>query len=637
MDRIKFLEDTITKAQNAYYNGEDVTMSDAEFDALWDELMELDPKNPILHKVGKDSGSAFEKAEHIMHMNSQKKCTNAEEFREWARNHPGNYLVEYKCDGSSIELQYSNGKFVRAVTRGNGEIGDDVTENIKEIKFPKDLKDKSFNGAVRGEVLLSHETFNTHFKDKANCRNAANGIMKRKNSKEAKYLSIVVYDAARLVNGFKTETSKIQWLHDNGFDVVYTKSYSNENFDKVVEEIIQFRDQIAIDRFKDVWYDIDGLVIKCSEIHDGDDAKDRPDYQIAFKFSLMEQPTVVRAVDWSASGKTRTPVAITDPVYLCGTTVKRANICNVGLIRKMGLKIGSRVMMVKRGEIIPKIERVLESSGIDIAFPTVCEFCGSKLIVTDSQIYCPNKECSNTIIHRIVKWASVNKIYGIGESVARYLLENGIATIKDLYTASESKIISAVKSDKIGKKLKANINNAKNIPVAKFIAGYDLDEIGEITIKNICKALKPNTLEELLNISEGKLASCSGFSEISSENICNQFREYKTELLELANVVGVNMPVEFDNTFGGITDGKGYPWLGNQHVAFTGELVSMKRSAAEEMLERVGGIVDKKVTSKTRFVVANAPSNSSKYKDAIAKGINIINEEEFFHLLRGTF
>ena len=630
---IQDLVSKIKEAQDAYYNGEDVTMSDAEFDALWNELTEKDPTNPILHKVGQDSGSAFEKVQHIMPMTSQQKSTNAEEFRDWARKHPRDeYIVQNKCDGSSIELQYIDGVLTKAITRGNGVIGDDVTENIKQItNCPHILKDTSFRGAVRGEVVLFHDTFEKHFKDKANCRNAANGIMKRKNSKEAGYLSIIAYDTFRSIGKqFETEYEKFQWICDNGFTAVETYYMSD------IEDIIKFRDELSTSRFKDVVYDIDGLVIKCPEVDFEDQKRDRPEKQIAFKFILSEQVTTVRSVEWSVNGKTRTPVANCDPVFLCGTNVKRANICNIGLIRKIGLKIGSKVVMVKRGEIIPKIERVVLTppDAIDIQFPEVCECCGTKLVSTDTQLYCPNKNCPNTLIHRLIKWGSINDIYGLGPSVAEDLYNNGIKTVKDLYKASVSDISKAIKSDKKAEKLKASIDKARNVPLNKFIAGYDLDEIGVVTINNIYKALPKPTLKSFLDITNSELESCSGFSEISAENICSQFKEFKSDLIDLSIIVGVKMPNTKSEK---ITYDGGVSHLFDVHVAFTGELTSMKRSKAEEMLRDVGGFVDSKVTKKTKFVVSNGPSTSSKYTDAVANGVEIINEEDFFKLLRGSW
>ena len=633
-NRIKELTTLIKKYQDSYYNGES-EISDQEFDALWNELTSIDPENPILHTIGMDSGSVFKKCEHLIHMFSQNKAEDHFAFRKWAKDHheKEGYVVQNKCDGRSIELQYENGKFVKAITRGNGYIGDDVTCNIvKANGYPKELNDIKFSGSVRGEVLIFHEIFNKYLKDSKNCRNAANGIMKRKNSENANMLNIVVYDVYDKNKTFKTEMEKIEWMRNNDFDVVDTKII------KDIEDIIKYRDEISIDRFSMIPYDIDGIVIKCNDVDVLDSERDRPLRQIAFKFSLDEQPTIVKDVEWSVCGKTRTPVAICDPVYLCGTTVQRANLVNIGLINSMNLKIGSKVMMVKRGEIIPKIERVIftPDNFKEIEFPKECEYCGSKLVSSETQLYCPNKKCSNTLIHRLLRWCSVNKIYGIGEKIAELLYKSGIKTIKDLYNCSETELCNCLGSEKIGTKIYPIIQKTKNeMNVGRFIAGYDIDGVGEKTVKNICDVLKPSTLEELLNLKEEDLKNHSGFSDISSKNIYNQFNENKDDLIELSKII--NVKVEYKSKTNASTS-NGIPWLSDKNIAITGNLNTMNREKARELIESVDGKLVSSVNKNTDFLVTNDPDgNSSKLVSARKLGVRIINESEFVNLLSGTF
>ena len=224
--RISELEKLITKYQASYYNGEG-EISDAEFDALWDELKSLDPGNAILQKVGADSGN-FEKIHHVMPMGSQEKAANPEQFLAWAEKHKyDEYLVEYKLDGASLELQYENGWLVRAVTRGDGSIGDDITANAKKMGgvnagIYKDGELVPFTGGIRGEVIMTHEVHKKYFSDKANCRNAANGLMKRKDGTGSEYLKLIVYDALSTdgKSYFTNEKEKISWLMGCGFNVV---------------------------------------------------------------------------------------------------------------------------------------------------------------------------------------------------------------------------------------------------------------------------------------------------------------------------------------------------------------------------------------------------------------------------------
>lgn len=620
-ENIRNLEKIIKEASDAYYNSEQI-MSDAEFDDYINKLKKLDPDNELVIGLGTDSGSSFAKADHLMYMGSQQKATTIEEFDSWCRKYPRKeYIVEYKCDGSSIELQYKDGMFTKAVTRGNGSVGDDVTENILKARgLITELPDKKFTGSVRGEVLIFHKVFEAYCKDKANCRNAANGIMKRKNSENADLLNIVVYDVFCSTddNYFKTEYDKIGWLQKNGFKVVDVFYMNNVN------SISEFRDSLSTDRFEDIEYDIDGLVIKCPEIDKEDAKRVRPNKQIAFKFILNEQPTVVREVEWYANGRTRTPVAVCDPVYLCGTTVKKANLCNINLITTMGLKIGSKVMMVKRGEIIPKIERVISTppNAKDIVIPTKCEFCYTPLVVTSTAVYCPSPECPKTRVRRLVKWASVNKIYGLGEALCEALFEEGvIQDVKDFYT-HKVEDLSKVMSPKIAAKIIENIKKTNSITLPKFIAGYDLFGLGETIVEKLEDHFKPQSLEEFLNLKAFDIANVEGFGETIGQQIENELKIARAELLELNKFVNIKLRKTIK------VKGK----LDGLSFCFTGPMNIMTRDKAIELVKDKGGRVTSSVTKDTNYLVSNEVSNSSKYLAAKRLGVKIINEAEFVEM-----
>ncbi|MBQ1709927.1 MAG: DNA ligase (NAD(+)) LigA, partial [Treponema sp.] len=427
MTRIEELEKLISKYQKSYYDGEG-EISDAEFDKLWDELKSLDPNNPILHKVGADSGN-FAKVQHVMPMGSQEKAANPEEFLAWANKHQyDQYLVEYKLDGASLELQYENGYLVRAVTRGDGSIGDDITANARKMggvnaAIYKDGQLVPFTGGVRGEVIMTHQVHKDYFSDKANCRNAANGLMKRKDGQGSEFLKLITYDALSTDGKtyFTNEEEKIRWLMDCGFNVVKLVIC------KSPDRVIAYRAKVMEER-KNIEYDIDGLVIKERKINLEDARRARPDHQIAFKFSLEEAVSTLRQVEWSINGGTYTPVAIFDEVELNGTRVQRASLANPDKMRQLGVRIGSHVVVVKRGEIIPKIESVVEEKDIvtsEIPFPCVCEVCGTKLIDEGSRLYCPNKECSKRVLHQLLKFQDVVDIRDLGTTLITDLFKDG--------------------------------------------------------------------------------------------------------------------------------------------------------------------------------------------------------------------
>jgi DNA ligase (NAD+) len=351
--RLAELERLIVKYQKSYYDGE-AEISDGEFDLLWDELKSLAPDSPVLKRVGEGEAGGhtvdgFPKAKHIMPMGSQDKAANPEEFRAWAeKNGLERFLVQYKLDGASLELQYQKGKLVRAITRGDGVIGDEITANARRMAGILEKLDIPFSGGIRGEVIMTREIWRKKYTAKANCRNAANGIMRRKDGSGCEDLTLITYDAMAndKDNFFSDEAHKIEWLEMRGFKATVTKMCNG------AEDVIAYRDKVAKTRDK-LPFDIDGLVVKDPVTDMADLRRARPEKQIAFKFELETAFSILRRVEWSESGATYTPIGVVDPVHIAGTTVQRANLNNPAMIRSLGLKIGSAVSVVKRGEIIP--------------------------------------------------------------------------------------------------------------------------------------------------------------------------------------------------------------------------------------------------------------------------------------------
>lgn len=623
--RIKELKSLIEKYQKSYYDGEG-EISDAEFDKLWDELKILDPENSVLKKVGQDSGN-FEKVHHIMPMGSQEKAANPEQFLSWAQNHVySEYLVEYKLDGASLELQYENGSLKRCVTRGDGSIGDDITANA--VKMKGVVKNVSgFTGGVRGEVIMTHEVHKTLYADKANCRNAANGLMKRKDGSGSENLTLIVYDALSTdgKSPFNDEEEKIAWLTNNGFTTVPLVICTN------AQEVIDYRAKVMELR-KDLSYDIDGLVIKERAINLSDASRARPDRQIAFKFSLEEAVSVVRYVEWSESGATYTPVAIFDSVDLAGTVVKRASLSNPDTLRALGVKIGSHVVVVKRGEIIPKIERVVQEDSLlelkDIEFPKKCETCGSVLQDAGSRLFCPNKDCRKRILHQIFKWVSVTDIRDLGETLIQSLFNGGkLNSITDIYSLTEESLTPyflneesmAVDKKSLGaKKVFASIQSHRNLSLESFIAGFDIEGIGQAMVEKLVSA-GFDTVEKLLASNAEDFVNVYGFADITAQNLVQGLQENKDEINSLLESV---ITIE---SKGGALAGKSF--------CFTGELLTIKRADAEAMVKKAGGSVKSSVNKDLSYLVTNdTTSGSSKNKKAATLNIPIINEKEFLAL-----
>ncbi len=635
--RISELEQLITKYQASYYNGE-AEISDAEFDKLWDELKALDPDNAILKRVGADSGN-FEKIRHVMPMGSQEKAANPEQFLAWASKHVyKEYLVEYKLDGASLELQYENGYLVRAVTRGDGTIGDDITANARKMNgvnaaIYKDGQLVPFTGGVRGEVIMTHEVHKRHFADKANCRNAANGLMKRKDGQGSEYLTLITYDALSTDGKtyFTNEQEKIRWLMDTGFNVVRLVICRD------AERVIAYRAKVMEERAA-LEYDIDGLVVKESAINYEDASRARPDRQIAFKFSLEEAVTVLRQVEWSLNGATYTPVAIFDEVALNGTKVQRASLANPDTMRKLGVKIGSHVVVVKRGEIIPKIEGVVEEKGesaesvSEIEFPVVCETCGTKLVDEGSRLYCPNKECAKRVLHQLLKFVQTVDIRDLGETLITQLFKDGrLKGISDIYSLQAQELVpyflneesmEAEKRSLGAEKVYKSIQAHKTMSLPVFLAGFDIEGFGETLAEKLVGA-GYNTLEKLLNATEDQIADVYGFAEIMAHTIVQGLSENAEEMRALVDG-GI---ITLQTAQGGKLEGKSF--------CFTGELVTMKRQDAEQLVKKNGGTCKSSVTKDLSYLVTNdTTSGSSKNVKAASLGIPVITEEQFLELVK---
>ncbi len=354
MNKIE-LEKKIKEAQDAYYNNKPI-MSDVEFDQLWDKLKTEYPESELLSEVGTDHNDGFVKVKHKIIMGSQNKANTPEEMDDWfgkCREHGSDFVVTTeKLDGCSIELEYNDGVIENGITRGDGIEGDLITLNVLKMRdYPKKLKEE-FTGVIRGEVLLHRSLKAIAAPDKKNCRNAASGLMKRLDGIGCEYLTIKAYDVRE--NGkhkFRNQSDLLDWLKDQGFQIPKYKIY----------DLKSMNGKKAVELMSEVWkeerdYDIDGIVWKTQDIDYEDiETNYRPKFNIALKPKYTIAETKIIDIEWSLKNGTLTPVAITEPVELCGTTVQRANLVNVSMMEDMGIEIGHTVLITKCGEIIPGI------------------------------------------------------------------------------------------------------------------------------------------------------------------------------------------------------------------------------------------------------------------------------------------
>jgi len=622
-EKIKYLVKEIERHRYLYYN-EQPEISDAKYDSLEDELRDIDAKNPILFKLGVDDSELFTKRDHIIPMTSQDKVTNPQDFIAWARKRNcKSFIVQFKLDGISIELQYENGVFKHAVTRGDGKIGDDVSINVIKMKGFIPTLNNRFTGAVRAEVMLYHDIFDKKHGDKQNCRNAAAGIVRRKDGVGCGDLNLIFYDAISITDDvvFSSEVKKLKWLKDQNFPTIKTKTVQTP------QEVIRVRENVIDNIRSTLNYDIDGLVIKGNEIDIEDMKRAKPMKQVAFKFQAEEIETKLLDVEWSISGQNYTPVAIVEKVNLAGSNVSRASLANPNLIEELGIKIGSEVVVSKRGDIIPKIERVIKTSSDarEIPIPKICEECDTALVNEGTRLYCPNEACAKRVYYRLVRWIKKLNVKHFSEKLMlKPLFKSGkVRKIVDLYNLkiSDLTLFEGVKETS-AKKALDNLFTVKEVSLAKFIGGFAIENIGEDLAQRIVDA-GFNTLDKIINTSVHQLSQVEGFARKTAQQLLEGVAKLYPNMKALLDMNNIKIEER--------TQSKKFNGLS---FCFTGTLNKIKRSAAEQLVKDLGGQPKSSVVSNLSYLVTNSTDPTAKYiKAQKLANTKIISEEDFIRMV----
>lgn len=623
------LEKKIKEHQRNYYLG-NPTISDAEFDKLWKELQDKYPDSKLLRAVGsdlvKDKGR---KEKHYMIMGSQDKFNTPEELHKWLITEEIQFpvSVQVKCDGISIELQYHNGNLLCALTRGDGYEGENVTEAIAQVNgVPRygvgNYDGTHFTGSVRGELLIERRLFERKYGGAfKNPRNFVAGAVKNEKFKGYDDLMLISYDVYSSQNNYwvsAREERKLMFLRDNNFITV-------DHWEALREKDIL-----------DIWkehnpksfpYDADGLVIKQNQVDFNDYKELRPKKQHAFKWPDEGQITEVIGVEWSRSGTTLTPVALLEPVMIEGSEVSRASLANPSLIKSLNLRIGDKVLVTKRGMIIPKIEEVVEHSedGKEIETPTVCPRCGQKVTVTEKSVFCSNPWCPGNKEHQIAKWLDVLDVKGFGDVMRKDLSFWDIDSIPSLYEPKlTSRMIQEYGSINCKKAFEDLWNKSKEITLAQLIAGFDIEGIGIELIGEVIKA-GYNTIEKIDSLGIRELSEINNWSEKRAGVFRTGWLENVREMRYLVNKGFVTLREETVEE----STGK----LSGLHICVTGKLEHFSRKEVENFLKAHGAIADSGVTKTTDILVTNdSSSGSSKLKNAEKYGTRIISEEELIRL-----
>ena len=657
LERIKELRKTLSYHAKRYYVYDDPEISDFEYDRLYAELVRLEEENPEYfdptsptNRVGGKPLDKFEKVTHTVQMNSLSDVFEYEEIKDFVdrmANIVENpiFSVEPKIDGLSVALTYENGILTNGATRGDGTVGEDVTQNVKTINSIPLSIDKPLSFCLRGEVYMPRKVFyalNEEREQKgqpllANPRNAAAGSLRQLDPKICadRKLDIFIFNlqSGDIFGDGRTpfsHTNTLDTIKELGFTVLKDRAYVSS-----YEEIIAHIEYLGNMR-DDLPYDIDGVVIKIDNLSDRvkiGEGTNTPKWAVAYKFPPEEKQT--KLVDITiAVGRTGvlTPTAILEPVRLAGTSVSRATLHNLDFIRERDIKLGDTVTVRKAGDIIPEVlcahSDKRDGTEVEFYMPTHCPSCGEPVVRDDNDgaaIRCTNSSCPAQLSRSIEHFASKGamNIDGLGPQIVNALLDNGlIKDCADLYTLDVENI---AKIERMGKKSAQNlinsINKSKGAGLERLVYALGIRNIGEIAAEALASRYK--TLDALMLAKKEELCEIQDFGEITADCVIDFFsHEHNIELCKKLIDLGLNTNstfVQLDNRFEGLT------------FVLTGTLPTMSRDIASNMIKDRGGKVSGSVSGKTSYVLAGDDAGSKLVK-AKNLGITIIDEEEFLKM-----
>ena len=636
-----------------YFDDKQV-VSDYEYDMLMKELKGIEKEFPELirkdsptQKVGASIKKGFEKVIHEVPLQSLQDVFSFEEVREFdermrkiaeENNTELKYVVETKIDGLSAALEYKNGEFVRGATRGNGTVGEDVTENLKTIKsIPKKLKEP-IDIIVRGEVFIGKEEFEKLNSDRlmdekeqfANARNAAAGSLRQLDSKitAKRPLDIYIFNVQKSDSiEFKSHYESLIYLEKLGFNVNPVKILCNN-----IDEAIKAIEKIGQDREK-ISFGIDGAVVKVDDLalreKIGTTYK-TPKWAVAYKYPPEKKETKLLDIVCQV-GRTGaiTPMAILEPVVVAGSKISKTTLHNEDFIRQKDIKIGDTVVIQKAGDVIPEVVEVKKRKRTgkekEFEMPKVCPVCGAQAVREEGEAawYCNGIECPAKLFRGIIHFASreAMDIVGLGEAIIEELINRGlISNITDLYKLTLEDVASLKKNGKkFAQNLIDSIEASKHRDLYRLVNALGIRHVGVKIAKSLCKTY--NTMDKLMNASYESLYMNEEIGKIIAESIYNFFREEQTiDLINKLKEYGVNMEAEqeegADDRFAGMT------------FVLTGTLEKYSRDEASEIIEKLGGKTSGTVSKKTTYVLAGEAAGS-KLTKAQNLGIKIITEQEF--------
>ena len=647
IDEMKVLTEKINKASYNYYVLDNPTISDKEWDEMYYRLLEIEKLTGIIlpnspsQKVGGETLEKFQKVTHSHKLYSLAKAQSMSEIIDWNTRNQNIYSfkeefsVEYKFDGLSLCITYNDGKLVRAATRGNGEIGEDVTEQVKTIRtVPLNI---DFKGEIdiqgEGIIKLSElERYNKNSDEKLkNARNAVAGAIRNLDPKitAKRNLDFFAYNVNYCPDhNFKSQTEICDFLKNQGFFVgdFFKIASSISEIETLITEVEKNRNSLD--------FLIDGLVIKVNDTSVRENlgfTEKTPRWAVAYKFEAEETSTILNDITFQVgrTGKI-TPVAELEPTELCGVTIKRATLNNYNDILRKKVKIGDRVFIRRSNDVIPEILSVAETydTSKSIEKPRNCPCCGAVLLDTGTEIYCPNHlGCRTQIVLKLTNFASRNamNIEGLSKKTFEQLYDKfNLKSFSDIYKLTPEKLLGldGFKDKKITNVLNS-IRQSKNVKLPNFIFALGIDGVGIKTAKQLSKVYK--NLDNLMSASIENLMEVDDIAEIMATDIYHYFHDdyFISEIRELTNNF-ITIENESEVSSSGYFYGK--------KVVLTGTLTNFSRNDAEKIIESQGGMTSSSVSGSTNILLVG-DNPGSKFDKAKKLGIQIMYEEEFLKLI----
>lgn len=648
----------LKKASYEYYTLDTPTITDQEYDSLMDELIRIETSNPSLVRsdsptvrIGGEVISDFKKVTHSIPMMSLGDIFNEEELKDFDSkvkkvvSNP-EYVCELKIDGLSVSLLYENGKLVRAATRGDGTVGEDITHNVRTIKNVPLSLPLDIDIEVRGEIYMPKSSFEKLNEDRrkkgekefANPRNAAAGSVRQLDSKIAssRNLSTFMYHIPQpSTYNLKTQLESLEFMKKLTLTV-------NPNITKVetLEDLVKYIKYWQENR-NSLPYEIDGIVIKVNDFSDqqrlGVTAK-VPKWAIAYKFPALEVLTKLKDIEFCVgrTGKI-TPRADLDPVRLAGSVVRSATLNNQEYIKEKNIMIGDIVSIRKAGDVIPEVVEVKfdRRDGSEIPFKMIenCPICGSKLVKREGEVayFCVNVDCDAKNIEGLIHYASRDtmNIEGFGDRIVEDFYNMGyLKNISDYYTLKNYKE-ELMELEGFGEKsisnLLENIEKSKNNSLEKLIFGLGIKHVGKKTSKILSEYYK--NIDKLMNSSLEELSTIPDIGDTIAKSVIDYFNNEKNIKL-INNLKENNVNMNYIGKEKNINE-----LFLDKTFVLTGTLEKMTRNEAKELIEILGGKNTSSVSSKTDVVIVGS-SPGSKYQDALNLGITIWNEDEFIEFSR---